>query len=61
MKKLIFIVILLSTNAYANSYTDYKCQRLESKGSSIMSVTQRCENAEVVCYEKEDSIWCYKK
>lgn len=61
MKKLVFLLFLIPSTLLANEITDYKCQRLESKGTSLMQITQRCENAEIVCYEKAEAIWCYKK
>ena len=62
MKKIIFILLsVVSINAYASVYTDYKCERLDNTNTIYLGGTQRCENKEVVCYEKQYSIWCYRK
>lgn len=62
MNKIIFVLLtMVSINAYASGYTDYKCERLDSQNTIYLGGTQRCENKEVVCYEKQYSIWCYRK
>lgn len=62
MNKIIFVLLtLFSINAYASGYTDYKCERLDNTNTIYLGGTQRCENKEVVCYEKQYSIWCYRK
>ena len=62
MKKVILILLsVISINAYASEYSDYKCERLDNKNTTYLVGTQRCENKEVVCYEKKGAIWCYRK